>query len=182
MKEYNFSGYNNHEALFLTPEEKKTLEDLFLKAYQEYGKTTFSREVIVSYAALILSYISLFYKRQFDSRSRQYNQVVADFYRHSEEHISEKDELPVLPSVGFFAEKAFLSVNYFGDLIKHYTGQPPQYHIHQSLLQVAKRKLRQTTVPVSEIGYSLGFEYPTYFTRFFKKETGITPLVFRRQY
>ncbi|WP_410221229.1 hypothetical protein [Pedobacter sp.] len=59
-KEYNFKHYNNHEALFLTLEEEETLQDLFKKSFKEYQKENFSKEVIVSYASLILSYIQLF--------------------------------------------------------------------------------------------------------------------------
>jgi AraC family transcriptional activator of pobA len=59
--------------------------------------------------------------------------------------------------------------------------QSPQAHIQHHLVQLAKVRLRQSDATVSEIAYALGFEYPTYFTRFFKKETGITPTVYRQQ-
>lgn len=180
-KEYNFMHYNNHEALYLTKEEKGTLLDLFKKAYSEFRKEEFSKEVLVSYSALILSYTQSFYKRQFESRSKIYNKVVSDFYAQLEGYFSKGKDVKELPSVNYFAQKANLSPNYFGDLIKHFTGTSPQEHIHQYIIQQAKHKLRQSTLSISEIGYSLGFDYPTYFTRFFRKETGITPNVFRNQ-
>ncbi|MFT3674814.1 MAG: helix-turn-helix domain-containing protein [Chitinophagaceae bacterium] len=181
VKEYSFVNYNNHEALFLTHEEKEIIQDLFQKANAEYQKGQFSKEVIVSYASLILSYVQVFYKRQFDSRSKIYNKVVADFYEELDKYFNVRKDVIELPSVTFFAEKANLSPNYFGDLIKHFTGQSPQDHIHQYIVRKAKEKLRQTDLSVSEIAYSLGFDYPTYFTRFFRKETGITPTIFRNQ-
>ena len=180
-KEYNFMNYNNHEALFVTDEEKAILLDLFEKAHQEYLKTNFSKEVIVSYTALILSYTYEFYKRQFESRSKLYNKVVADFYSQLDTYFNDGSKMLILPSVTYFAQKANLTANYFGDLIKYFTGSSPQEHIHQYIIQIAKSKLRQSNLTISEIAYSLGFEYPTYFTRFFRKETGITPTVFRNQ-
>lgn len=181
VKQYSFATYNSHEALFLTPEEKTILQDLFQKAYGEYGKLNFAKPVLVSYAALILSYVQLFYERQFQSRTFLYHRVVADFYAQLEQYFNLENEIRELPTVAYFAEKANLSTNYFGDLIKLFTGKSPQAHIHQQVIQMAKVRLRQSTASVSEIAYALGFEYPTYFTRFFKKETGITPTVFRQQ-
>lgn len=181
IKQYSFATYKSHEALFLTTEEKTVLLDLFQKAYTEYGKDQVVRPVIVSYAVLILSYVQLFYERQFQSRTILYHRVVADFYGQLEEYFNSENDIRELPTVAYFAEKANLSTNYFGDLIKVFTGKSPQTHIHQQVIQVAKVRLRQSTASVSEIAYTLGFDYPTYFTRFFKKETGITPTVFRQQ-
>lgn len=178
---YTFTGYNRHEALFLTDRESKILQDLFIKAYEEYQRDNFSVEVLVSYASLILSYTQTFYERQFDTQSKLYDKVVADFYRNIEHYFSDNKSTDKLPSVAFFADKAGLSVNYFGDVIKHFTGQSPIEHIHQYIIQLSKKYLRETKLSINEIAYSLGFEYPTYFTRFFRQKTGISPSKFRNK-
>lgn len=180
-KDYNFVHYNNHEALFLTHEEESILWDLFRKAYSEFQKENYSKEVIISYIALILSYTQIFYNRQFDSRSKIYNKVITDFYGNLEHYFEGNSPVSGLPSVAYFAQKANLSPNYFGDLIKHFTGEPPIDHIHNHIIKLAKHKLQQTSLSVSEISYSLGFDYPTYFTRFFRNKTGIAPKIFRNQ-
>ncbi|MCT3844541.1 AraC family transcriptional regulator [Elizabethkingia anophelis] len=181
IKDVSFADYNRHEALFLTPEEKETLYDLFSKSYKEYKKENFSKEVLISYTSLILSYAQIYYERQFEARSKVYNKVVADFYQQLEACLNNPDGLSTLQSVTYFAEKANLSANYFGDLIKHFTGTSPIDHIHEGIIQLAKNKLRQTNLSISEIAYSLGFDYPTYFTRFFRQKTGISPKIFRNQ-
>lgn len=181
VKNISFAEYDRHEALFLTPEEKDTLYDLFSKAFNEYSKEHFSKEVLVSYTSLIISYTQIYYERQFESRSKVYNKVVADFYQQLDTYLNHSEGISELPSVAYFAEKANLSTNYFGDLIKHFTGSSPIDHIHEGIIQRAKNKLRQTQLSISEIAYSLGFDYPTYFTRFFRKKTGISPKVFRNQ-
>lgn len=178
---YSFMDYSMHEALYLTKEERAVLLDLFKKAHAEFRKEHAAKEILVSYATLILSYARSFYERQFASRSKQYNRVVADFYGHLEAYFGENKQVAQLPTVGYFAGKVNLSVNYFGDLIKQYTGSSPQEHIHRHIIHLAKAELRNSQRSVSEIAYGLGFEYPTYFTRFFRKETGITPTVFREQ-
>lgn len=181
IKDLSFTNYERHEALFLTTEEKDTLYDLFSKSYKEYEKESFSKEVLLSYASLILSYTQIYYERQFEARSKVYNKVVANFYQQLDTCLNNTEGLSGLPSVTYFAEKANLSTNYFGDLIKHFTGTSPMDHIHEGIIQLAKDKLRNTKQSVSEIGYSLGFEYPTYFARFFRQKTGISPTDFRNQ-
>ncbi len=51
--------------------------------------------------------------------------------------------------------------------------------LHAAQLAEAKRALLYTEQPVSEIAYSLGFEDPAYFSRFFTRRTGRTPSAFR---
>lgn len=181
LKDASFANYNRHEALFLTEEEKETLYDLFQKAFTEFRKKNFSTEVLVSYTSLILSYTHIYYERQFEARSHVYNRVVADFYQQLDHYLHQPDGMSSLPSVAYFAGQANLSTNYFGDLIKHFTGAAPMDHIHEGIIQIAKSKLLKTKLPISQIAYSLGFEYPTYFTRFFRKKTGLSPKDFRRQ-
>lgn len=181
-KDYTFTGYNRHEALYLTERESRILLDLFKKAHDEYNQVDFSEDVVASYTTLILSYTQNFYERQFQSRSKIYNQVVVNFYRDLDNYYThQSDGEQAFPTVVYFAERNNLSVNYFGDLIKHFTGKSPLEHIHQYIIQVAKEKLRQTKFTVNEIAYSLGFEYPTYFTRFFRSKTGISPKAYRNQ-
>lgn len=178
-KDYNFVHYNNHEALYLTKDEEVLLWDLFKKAYDEFRKPHFSKEVIVSYVTLILSYTQIYYDRQFDTRSKIYHQVVDDFYSNLRDYYGKEGGVSGMPSVAYFAQKANLSPNYFGDLVKHFTGESPIDHIQDFVLRLAKDKLRNTSMSVSEISYSLGFDYPNYFARFFRKKTGISPKVFK---
>lgn len=51
--------------------------------------------------------------------------------------------------------------------------------LHNRILSESRRRLLYTQLSVSEIGYSLGFEDPSYFARFFKQKTGETPAQYR---
>jgi AraC family transcriptional activator of pobA len=59
------------------------------------------------------------------------------------------------------------------------TEQSPIQMVHTRRLLEAKRQLVYTNSPVSAIGYSLGFDDPAYFTRFFSQRTGVSPRSFR---
>jgi AraC family transcriptional activator of pobA len=59
------------------------------------------------------------------------------------------------------------------------TEQSPMQIVHARILREAKRQLRYTSAPISEVAYGLGFEDPAYFTRFFSQRTGLSPRAFR---
>lgn len=180
-KDYSFAHYNSHEALYLTTSEELVLWDLYKKAYDEFTKESFSKDIILSYVTLILSYTKTFYDRQFENRTSLYNKVVEEFYANLQDYFNHNANLE-LPSVAYFAQKANLSANYFGDLIKHCTNMSPMEHIHNFILEQAKYELRNTSLSISEISHKLGFNYPNYFARFFKKQIGMSPKDFRAKF
>ena len=49
-------------------------------------------------------------------------------------------------------------------------------------MQEARRLLAYTLMDVAEVGYRLGYEDPSYFSRAFRRETGLSPSAFRRPY
>ncbi len=57
----------------------------------------------------------------------------------------------------------------------------PLQLIHDRVLLEAKRMLRYTGKPVKEIAFELGFEEPSQFSRFFKKQAGLTPQEYKDQ-
>lgn len=83
------------------------------------------------------------------------------------------------PSVAYCAEQLHLSANYFGDLIKKETGKSAQEYVQQKIMDTAKDMLANSCKNVSEIAYALGYQYPQYFSRAFKKAVGCTPNKYR---
>lgn len=86
---------------------------------------------------------------------------------------------PILKNAQEFADRLAVHVNHLNRSVKEVTGKPTTAYIADRYMSEAKVLLQQTDWSVSEIADSLGFEYATYFQRFFKKHTGTTPLAFR---
>ena len=78
-----------------------------------------------------------------------------------------------------YATALNLHVNYLNRAVKETTGKPTTTHISERIANEAKALLLHTDWNVADIGYALGFEYPTYFNNFFKRVTGTNPTSIR---
>jgi AraC family transcriptional activator of pobA len=78
-----------------------------------------------------------------------------------------------------FAVQLAVHVNHLNRAIKETTGKTTTDVIAERLVSEAKSLLKHTDWNVSEIGYCLGFEEPSHFNNFFKKQTQYTPSRYR---
>ncbi|WP_426484347.1 helix-turn-helix domain-containing protein [Flavobacterium sp. 2] len=182
LKDYSFFSYDIQEALHLSEKEKQILYDCVLKIESELKENIdiHSQDIIISTIELLLNYCSRFYGRQFITRKNSNNSIVTQVEKILSDYFSEKNiQEKGLPTVKYLAEQVYLSPGYLSDLLKKETGKNAQDHIHFYLIDEAKNILLNTNKSVSEIAYSLGFEYPQYFNKLFKQRTGKTPLEFR---
>lgn len=179
---YSFFDYDVHEALHLSDDERKTIEDLLEKIVKEYSQNLdkHSQNLIVSNIELLLDYCTRFYDRQFYTRTNLNTDVVSKFERLLKVYYtSEKVQELGIPSVKYCAEELNFSSNYLSDLLKKETGKTAQEHIHLFVIDKAKNTLLNSVNTISEIGYDLGFEYPQHFSNLFKSKTGMSPSEFR---
>lgn len=77
-----------------------------------------------------------------------------------------------------FSEMIGISSKKLTSLSKKYFRATPADYIHKRKILEAKRLLSNTKLSVKEVAYALGFDQPTYFTKYFKKYTEVTPKEF----
>ena len=176
----NFFDYSVNEALHLSPKEEKLVSDVFdnMKKETLSGYDEYSREILLSHVNTLLSYGERFYRRQFIQRQEVGKSVFAAFTDQLEKHYSDA-EFASLPVLGDIAEKMQLSNRYLSDAIKTETGKSAKESMQLFIMDKAKTLLANTSDSVTTIAYTLGFDYPQYFVRLFKKKTGKTPTQFR---
>lgn len=182
MKEYTFFSYESNEALHLSDDEKKIITNIVDGIEKEYQQNidVYSRDVIISNLELLLSHSKRFYGRQFITRKTQNEDVLSKFENLISEYYSKDLQVEQgIPSVQYFSEKLNLSAPYLTDLLKQETGKNTQEHIHLYVIERAKNRLLNSNNSVSEIAHELGFEYPQYFSRVFKKKVGMSPAEYR---
>lgn len=182
IRNYGFFSYAANEALHLSERERGVVIDCLEKIQSEleHSIDKHSRQLISMNIELLLNYCMRFYERQFITREIANRDILQKFERLIDDYFY--DNMPQengLPSVKYFADKIYLSANYFGDLIKKETGKSPQEYIQFKMMELAKNLIAHSDKTMSEIAYSLGFTYPQHFGRLFKKQTGMTPNEYR---
>ena len=80
------------------------------------------------------------------------------------------------------AHQLLVSQHYLSDTLKKETGKTSTEHLQLYLIDEAKNILLDPNRTISEVAYELGFEYPPYFSRLFKKKEGISPTEYREKY
>lgn len=182
IKQYSFFSYASAEALHLSEEEKGIFMDCLEKIEMElqHPIDKHSKRLISRNIELLLDYCMRFYERQFITRSESNKSVLVKFEALLDDYFqSDKPQTDGLPSVKYFADKVFLSPNYFGDLIKKETGKSAQEYIQTRMIDLAKEMIAGTEKTVSQIAYELGYQYSQHFNRVFKKNVGYTPSEYR---
>lgn len=184
IKKYTFFSYEVNEALHLSEEERSIVMDCLkiIRMELEHGVDKHSKTLLVNHIELLLNYCMRFYERQFITRGKTNRDVLTRFENLLDEYFeSTLAEQDGLPTVKYFADKLCLSSNYFGDMFKKETGKSPQEYIQEKVIELAKERISDTADTVSQIAYSLGFQYPQHFCRLFKKRVGYTPSEYRAQ-
>jgi len=185
IKKFGFFDYETNEALHLSPSEEQIIWELYDKINWEYKNNSdeFSKDIILTHIDSILKYAQRFYKRQFINRKVISGSMVSKFSDILSSYFeSGLLQQKGLPTVTYLASQLNLSSRYLSDLLKQETGKTALEHIHIFLIDEAKNLLMSTDNTIAETAYQLGFENPPYFSRLFKKETGITPIEYKEQF
>ncbi|MEO1023130.1 MAG: AraC family transcriptional regulator [Bacteroidota bacterium] len=147
------------------------------------GSLSSKPKLLGSQLNMLLLYIKEFFWGSYDplEESDSGSQIVAIFRKQVDEHfkalISGQTDAPYL--VQDYADQQFLHPNYLNTVIKKKTGKSVNTWISERMIAEARGLLKRTSAPVKEIAYQLGYKEPGHFSRFFKKQTGISPSEYR---
>jgi len=178
MKRYNYFNYSINEALHVSPKEEKLIKTIFRNIKTEYhnNQDEFSKVIILNHLETLLNYIDRFYKRQFLNR-KEINHALFTQFKNVLDRYFETNQFEKhgIPTVNWLANQLGVSYNYMNDTIKAETGKTTVDQINLYLIEEAKNLLLAPNVSISGTAYKLGFEYPQYFSRLFKKKVGVSP-------
>ena len=182
IKNYSFFSYETREALHISEEERRIVMDCFSKIETEleHAIDKHSRRLITANIGVLLDYCMRFYDRQFTTRSEVNHDVIVRFERLLNDYFdSDAPQQEGLPTVKYFADKVFLSPNYFGDMISKQTGKTASEYIQEKVIEKVKENLLSSNKTMSQIAFELGFQYPQHLSRMFKRAVGCTPNEYR---
>lgn len=146
---------------------------------QELGGSNLSYDtsVIKSYLQLILALSSKEKQQQTKPivKDPDLEQNIHSFQSLLEDHFLESKD------VAFYASKFGLSVNTFSKKVKKHFGKTSSKLIQERIVLEAKKLLHLTYKSIKEVAAELNFEDEFYFSRYFKKEVGLSPKKFREE-
>ncbi len=99
-----------------------------------------------------------------------------EFTELLEKHVSTQKQ------VSYYTSSMNLSSYQLNEITKTAVGKTASAMIDEYILLEAKRLLLATPNQIKEIADQLGYEDPSYFIRFFKKHTGLSPDAFRKNF
>ena len=77
--------------------------------------------------------------------------------------------------LAFYAERLGISPTHLNRLCRLHFGESVQAFVDRKLVAAARRELVFSPFPAKDVAFALGFTDPAYFSRFFRKKTGVTP-------
>lgn len=170
-------------VLKITEEQRLFLNSIFEKMMQEQQTDySFKDDLIRNYIQLILhEAMKMQPSEQAEKHANAASRLTSVFLELLERQfpIETSDSPLMLTTAQQYADQLSVHVNYLNRAVKSVTGKSTSTHITERIVNEAKALLQHTNWNVSEVGYALGFEYPTYFNNFFKKQTGLTPKMVR---
>lgn len=134
------------------------------------GVSRYDSQVLRSYLQLILALGS---KEKLLQNGEPQPGEIAGF-----QEVLEK-QFRAAKDVAFYSGSFGLSVGAFSKKVKRQYGKSPSKLIQERIVLEAKKLLHLTYKPVKEIAAELGFEDEFYFSRYFKKEVGVSPRKYR---
>lgn len=182
---YMFGFFNSDvfEALELSGTERGVLLNCFANIQTELHTPPdyLSTHMLRLGIGHLLSYCKRFFERQFREQKTHAGGLASRLDEMLDNYLS--SGMPAQhgqPTVAWCAAQFHLSANYFGELVRRELHITAQEYVLGKTVAAAQALLRETQMSVGEIAEELGFAYPNHFTRMFRRQTGLSPVEYRR--
>lgn len=172
-----FSGVIDDAVIDIQPEFHQKVTDLFEKIIAESEDT--GNMGIDMIRALMLQLFILITRMNVGSKENRQPQYNYTLLKTFQKLIEKNFTTLKLPKD--YAELLYITPNHLNAICNDLLGTSAGEVIRNRILLEAKRLLINLDLTIAEIGYRLNFSDNSYFTKFFKKYTGLTPEEFRKR-
>ena len=164
------------QHLFLEEADRKRFGTYFDLLYEQMTRAKVcDTAVSLLFLAMVADAASL-NKTMYDgnnSRQSRGEEIMARFIPLLRQYGTTQRNIP------FYAEQLHITPNHLSDVVRQHSGLSVMDWIHRTTTTEAKLLLKHTDLMICEISERLNFPEPTAFNRYFKKQTGVTPLAYR---
>lgn len=163
----------------ISREQIAALDHCFVNLAREFASDNPARLLALE---ANLSLILVVIARQIAVRNEKEHNIGGKGTRHLRRfhELIEQSFRKWLPVEGY-ASALDITSTQLNNVCRMQTGKSALQLIHERIVLEAKRNLIYTVMTVSEVAFSLGFNDPAYFSRFFTKNTGQSPSGFRKK-
>ena len=175
-----FYSIQNTPLLTLEPNKKENIQKLFAALFDEYlNKKAFQHQLILSYIDMIYVESSRLYLKENSQKIIKTNSYSAKFQQFESlienNYIQEK-------SPSQYADWMNITPKHLNRITKSVIDKTASEVIADRIILEAKRRVLHTKNNFSEVAISLGYEDYAYFSKLFKKASGLTPTDFLKNY
>jgi AraC family transcriptional regulator, transcriptional activator of pobA len=178
LNEFVFlQSYSKTDVIELTnPKVAFEVEKILQELLNEYDNANDYNEDIIRVQLLKL-FISL-NRKQKSIAKKSISKINLTLYHTFETLVEENFSEMKLPKL--YAEKLHITPNHLNHICNEVKGIAAGDIIRDRVILEAKRLLINSALHINEIAWELNFQDNSYFNKFFKKHTGITPEEFRK--
>jgi len=160
-------------------ERKKTVPRMVSELVSEGGRTEPGQTLALRARVLLLMVAihraAVLGEREADAKSNRSETLARSFQSEVDRHYSKSR------SIGDYAAAIGISPTHLNRVCNQIFGTSALGVIERRIVLEARRYLRFSVLSIKEIAYVLGYEDPAYFSRFFRRQTGMTPQEYRDQ-
>jgi len=173
-------------VILLNPAEELLMSDLFARIKREFDGSYHKKyELIACIVAEIMHYANKINVTKHVKTRQQssYERIASQFMDNLERSFlaPQINERIVNRSPAYFADSIGIHVNHLNKVLKELTQLSTSALISRRITQEAAYLLNNSSRPIKEIAYLLGFDEPNHFSSFFKSHSGVSPVVFRQR-
>ena len=179
-----FAARKEHPVFHLKDDEVKELKEYFqlildtVNRENDYFRTDTTKRLLAAYLYKLGSVLYRHYpelqmeankpiKRE-ETLFKQFIKLVSENHRRERR-------------VDFYAEQLFLSPKHFSTVIKKVSGKTAGQWIDEYVILEAKTLLKYSAMSIQEISYYMNFPNPSFFGKYFKQHTGMSPSDYKVQ-
>jgi AraC-like DNA-binding protein len=156
------------------------LEDVFNKMDAEFNADEADKEkMLLAYLKILITHISRLKRSQAVQEAMHSDTDFALFRLYK---MAVERGFRSAHGVQHYAQQLFTQPRTLNSLSKKYAGKTAGELIADRIILEARRELYYNTASIKQISYGLGFDDPAYFTRFFKKQTGMSPQEYKESH
>lgn len=173
-----FSQYMSHLVIPGSPKEQSTFYHLIQAMWEVNQLPDYRIDIIEGLVKALLRFMEYLTQKHGvgDHPQKTHSELVfARFMALVNKHA------PQQHSLDFYASELCLTPRYLGTLIRRVSGTTAKDWIDRSLVLRAQVLLRHSDKQVATIADELGFKNPSFFCKFFKQHTGLSPSNYRNQ-